>query len=69
MIEVFNTNAREGSQANELIALLQTHFPGSRVNFDFDDCDKILRVEGKNISSEKIMQMLQAKDCICSVLE
>ena len=59
IIEVFRTNVGERSQAQKLIDLLLKHFPGSRINFDLDDCDKVLRVEGRNISSDKISYLLQ----------
>jgi len=45
MIEVFKTNVQEISQANKIVAVLLEHFPGSRINFDMHDCDKVLRVE------------------------
>ena len=46
MIEIFKTNIREAAQADNIIALLLQHFPGSRINIDLYDCDKVLRVEG-----------------------
>ena len=49
MIEVFKTNVQEFSEAQKLVALLRKHFPNSKINFDLDDCDKVLRVEGNNL--------------------
>jgi hypothetical protein len=46
MIEIFKTNVQEVSHANEIVALLLEYYPGSKINFDMHDCDKILRVEG-----------------------
>jgi hypothetical protein len=68
-IEVFKTNVCEMSLANKLVAILLRHFPGSRINFDLDDCDKVLRVEGRNISSEKVSHLLQQSNCVCEVME
>jgi hypothetical protein len=67
-IEVFKTNVGE-PQAKKLIDLLLRHFPGSRINFDLEDCDRILRVEGKNISTEKVSHLLKTSNCLCEVLE
>jgi hypothetical protein len=69
MIEVFKTNVREHGLATELAALLQQHFPGSKINFDLEDCDKVLRIEGDHISTEKIKHLLHTCDCSCEVLE
>jgi len=44
-------------------------FPEHKINFDLDDCDKILRVQGENISSEKIIQLLIKENYQCIVLE
>ena len=48
MIEVFKTNIKKASKAKRLIGLLAHHFPGSKVNIDLHDCDKILRIEGQH---------------------
>jgi hypothetical protein len=68
MVEVFKTNVHEPSQANMLVSLLLQHFPGSRINFDLHDCDKILRVEGKNFATEKIMVIVKEHGFACDIL-
>jgi hypothetical protein len=55
MIEVFKTNVEEAKDAGTIVQLLLQQFPGSRINFDLQDCDKILRVEGKDFSADKVM--------------
>jgi len=50
MVEVFKTNVTADADAQLLIAELNKAFPYYKVNFDLDDCDRILRV--KSISSE-----------------
>jgi hypothetical protein len=60
MVEVFKTNVQEFSSAETLVKKLLYNFPGCQINFDLTDCDKILRVEGNNISSEKIMELVAA---------
>jgi len=68
MIEVFKTDVQETEQAKELIFLLQQKFPESKINFDLDDCDKILRVEGKQICVETIIEILSTRGFECEVL-
>ena len=58
MIEVFKTNVQEVSEANKMVALLLEHFPGSRINFDMHDCDKVLRVEGNDVIPVKVMAVV-----------
>ncbi|MBC7401095.1 MAG: hypothetical protein H7289_14240 [Mucilaginibacter sp.] len=68
MVEVFKTNVNEVEPSEILIRQLLDHFPESRVNFDLDDCDKILRVEAQAIIPEKIVEVLNANGYSCEVL-
>lgn len=45
MVEVFKTNVIDDEHANMLMDQIHIGYPHYRVNFDLDDCDKILRVE------------------------
>ena len=69
MVEVFKTNVRSIRKAKLIIQKLAEEFPSHKINFDLNDCDKILRVQGKNISSEKIIQRLIEENYQCKVLE
>jgi len=69
MIEVFKTNVEKTNDANSIVALLLEHFPGSKINFDLHDCDKILRVEGKDFSNDKVMTLLRKSGFYCEILE
>ncbi len=69
MIEVFKTNVQEQSHAAELIALFKSYFPGSRINFDLEDCDKVLRFEGGIFHTSKIMSLMNEQGFDCTVLE
>lgn len=69
MIEVFKTNVHQVTEANKLVALLLNHFPGSRINFDLDDCDKVLRVEGRHFITEKVMRLMQENGFQCAILD
>lgn len=69
IVEVFKTNVLEDNEAKELIAKLSTHFPGFKINFDLQDCDKILRVEGKQIPPEEIIKLINTQGYQCRLLD
>ena len=69
MVEIFKTNVRSIRKAKLIIQKLAEEFPAHKINFDLSDCDRILRVQGKNISSEKIIQRLIEENYQCKVLE
>jgi hypothetical protein len=69
MIEVFKTNVENAGDANNIVQMLLQHFPGNRINFDLQDCDKILRVEGKDFCTDKVMMLLKENGFRCTVLE
>jgi hypothetical protein len=69
MIEIFKTNVEYERQAESLLVLLNQHFPSTEINFDLDDCDRILRVKGENFCPLNIIKILADKDFECRVLE
>lgn len=69
MMEVFSTNVRRTSHAKEIAALLTKHFPGVKINFDLSDCDRVLKIAGKNFMPEQIMSMVRQKGFECRLLE
>ena len=68
-VEVFKTNVQNKLLSELLVSTLLTYFPEYGINFDLEDCDKILRVEGDEVDTEKIILILQEHICECSVLE
>jgi len=68
-VEVFKTNVQQMEEAEMLIQKLAEHFPGHKINFDLSDCDRILRVEGENILSHKIIELLNSGNYQCIMLE
>ena len=68
MVEVFKTNVSSEGHATTLIGLLQLAFPNHKINFDLDDCDRILRIEGHSISPESIITLLKENNCDGEVL-
>ncbi len=69
MIEVFKTNVEEVSDANKIVIMLLQHIPDSMINFDLEDCDKVLRIEGKNFIPQKVMTIVKKTGFMCDVLD
>lgn len=70
MVEVFKTNVVDEEAAAELLQGLQSLLPLATINFDLQDCDKILRVK---INVDKLQQLvkthLEEKNVVCEILE
>ncbi|MGA9638798.1 methyltransferase type 11, partial [Flavobacterium sp.] len=45
MVEVYKTNITKQKQAKQVIKKLLEKFPHYQINFDWEDCDRILRIE------------------------
>ena len=69
MVEVFITNVQEYHQAALLEGVLSGHFPLFRINFDIEDCDNILRVEGDKVPTARIIDIMATNGYNCHVLE
>ena len=68
MVEVFKTNVKGRGQAADLLTGLSRRFPLCTINFDLDDCDKILRIEGHNICAATIIELLRLQGYLCEIL-
>ncbi len=69
MVEVFKTNIHDEASAHKIIVELLEALSGFKINFDLDDCDKILRVESDKIIPEEIVEIIKCKGFSCEVLE
>ena len=69
MVEVYKTNVNRRRQAKKLTAHLTEHFPALKINFDLEDCDHILRIEGEDILNEKITRLVTESGYRCEILE
>jgi hypothetical protein len=58
MVEVFRTNVKQCHHSELLINQIINLMPFGKVNFDLEDCDKILRVEAESISNQTIIELL-----------
>jgi hypothetical protein len=68
MVEVFKTNVKELKVSKQIIQMLLEQFPSHKINFDLSDCDKVLRIEGKHISADRIIELIHANGFHCEVL-
>jgi len=68
MVEVFKTNVDRSELADQVISRLRDHFPFSKINFDLEDCDKILRIEGQEVCSDTIIDLLKTSGFECEAL-
>lgn len=69
MVEVYKTNVQYRETAEKIVSELMEVFPGSQINFDLDDCDKILRVESERDIFSKAAEILTKKGFLCEALE
>ena len=69
MIEIFKTNVEDSSESIILLQKLSRYFPKHKINFDLNDWEKILRVQGEDIEVEKIIRLLNQENYQCEVLE
>ena len=68
MVEVFKTNVQEVAQSELLIQQLLVHYPNSKINFDLEDCDCILRIAAQVITPETVIALLAARGYQCELL-
>jgi hypothetical protein len=63
VVEIFKTNVSDVSEANSIAGILHDHFPLCKINFDLDDCDRILRIEGRgcDIDITSILEIVKAR--------
>lgn len=69
MVEVFKTNIDCLCIAGKVQLSLLEISTKFKINFDLEDCDKILRVEADNIPIIEIIATIQKLGLTCEVLE
>lgn len=70
MIEVFKTNVLFQKDALQIVDILKKIMTNAKINFDLEDCDKILRIEGNNTFKNKdIMNFLKGLGYNCEILD
>jgi hypothetical protein len=69
MIYVFKTSVMTEKAVKKLTAKFNTFIPNSKWNFDLEDCDKILRVESREVTAKQIIDFLNQYKFECLELE
>lgn len=70
MIEIFKTNVHKKRHADAVLERLKIEFSKAAINFDLEDCDRILRFESHNghIEPDKIIDILNYRGFRCEIL-
>jgi tellurite resistance protein len=71
MIEIFSTNITNENDALIITCLVHQVIPDGLVNFDLEDCDRILREEDKMkaFDANEIINLLEKKGFQCNLLK
>jgi len=69
MIKIFKTSIKKPSEAREVMQILSVRFPQSKVSFDLEDCDKILRIENDRLQTKTVVRLLKSRKHFCEELE
>lgn len=69
IVEIFKTNVQKESDRDYIIAVMQKQFPEYKINFDLEDCDKILRVEGFDLQCDNLINQVTGLGYTCIRLE
>ncbi len=71
MIEIFKTNIDDPYEAARLIGQMERLFSGYAVNFDLDDCDRIMRVKSETdeIDADSIIALVSTSGFNAEVLQ
>ncbi|MGK9120399.1 hypothetical protein [Olivibacter jilunii] len=65
MIKVFRTDVEHLQEAERIIHLLSRIYPGSKINFDLEDEDNILRIEGAFFTTQDIVRCVGKSGYTC----
>jgi hypothetical protein len=70
MVAVFKTNVLFQKDALQIVDTLEKIMTHAKINFDLEDCDKILRIEGtKTVKNKDIMNFLKGLGYNCEILD
>lgn len=69
VVEIFKTNVQKESDRDYIMMVMQNQFPDYKVNFDLEDCDKILRVEGFDLQYDNVVNRVCSLGYTCIRLE
>jgi hypothetical protein len=63
IVQVFRTDVPDRETARAITYLLKRDFSHCRINFDLDDCDRILRIESRKTSVDEMEVQLLIGIC------
>ena len=69
VVEIFKTNVQKESDRDYILASIKNQFPDYKINFDLEDCDKILRVEGVDLQHDNVVDYVSRLGYTCVRLE
>lgn len=69
-VEIFKTDVIQECETAALISLLLQHLPHCRINFDLEDCDRILRIEStqQEINLPQVIHIMNRQGYACTPL-
>jgi len=67
-VEIFKTDIDKLNDAISVLKILNEKYPKHKINFDLEDCDKILRMEGENIDPKNIVKLMNTIGHQCEIL-
>lgn len=67
VVEIFRTNVINKTNSRRVVKELNQLYPECVINFDLDDCDHILRVEGNNFSNIAIVAIVKRMGFECDL--
>jgi hypothetical protein len=70
-VQVFKTDVQDQRVARNIIRFLRQHFSHYKINFDLDDCDRILRIESRQgvIEGAEIQSLIAVHGYYCEILQ
>lgn len=69
MIEVFKSNIKKKKQAKKFKKECLNTYPNYLINFDLEDRDKIIRIEGESLDIFGILDIAQRLNVLLQILE
>jgi hypothetical protein len=67
-IEVYKTDVKTKEEASHIAALLQFVISDCIINFDLEDCDRILRIETSRDVTEMVYGVFNKQGFFCQKL-
>ncbi len=69
MIEVFKTSIDCQCVAKQIDLLLTEQYRDFKINFDLEDCDRIMRIEAEDIPIQEVVSLVNRLNINCEVLK